>query len=31
MVERYKFQKLQVYQLALDYVDAVYVMSEKLP
>jgi len=31
MVEQYKFQKLQVYQLALEYVDAVYGLSEKLP
>jgi len=31
MAEPYKFQKLQVYQLALKYVDAVYVLSEKLP
>ena len=27
MVEEYKFQKLQVYQLALAYVDAVYELS----
>ena len=31
MVEQYKFQKLQVYQLALKYVDAIYTLSEKLP
>ena len=31
MTEQYKFQKLQVYQLALKYVDAVYQLSEKLP
>ena len=31
MVEQYKFQKLQVYQLALKYVDAVYALSRKLP
>ncbi len=31
MVEEYKFQKLQVYQLALAYVDAVYELSRKLP
>jgi four helix bundle protein len=30
-VEEYKFQKLQVYQLALAYVDAVYELSRKLP
>jgi len=31
MVEQYKFQKLQVYQLALKYVDAIYTLSERLP
>jgi four helix bundle protein len=31
MTEEYKFQKLQVYQLALAYVDAVYVLSSQLP
>jgi len=31
MVEEYKFQKLQVYQLALGYVDAVYGLSHTLP
>jgi four helix bundle protein len=30
-MEEYKFQKLQVYQMALKYVDAVYTMSESLP
>jgi four helix bundle protein len=30
-MEQYKFQKLQVYQLALDYVDEVYVLSRQLP
>ena len=30
-MEEYKFQKLQVYQLALRYVDVVYELSEKLP
>ncbi len=30
-MEEYKFQKLQVYQMALKYVDAIYDMSEKLP
>jgi hypothetical protein len=30
-VEKYKFQKLQVYQLALEYADAVHGMSERLP
>ena len=27
----YKFQRLDVYQLALDYVDAVYNLSRRLP
>ena len=27
----YKFQRLTVYQLALDYVDKVYTMSSRLP
>ena len=31
MVEQYKFQKLQVYQLALKYADAIYGLSERLP
>jgi four helix bundle protein len=31
MVEVYKFQKLQVYQCALAYVDAVYEVSRLLP
>jgi len=31
MVEEYKFQKLQVYQIALAYVDAVYDLSRLLP
>ena len=31
MTEEYKFQKLQVYQLALAYVDAVYELSQLLP
>jgi four helix bundle protein len=30
-MEQYKFQKLQVYQLALDYVNDVYIVSEGLP
>ena len=30
-MEQYKFQKLQVYQLALGYVDAVYELSRQLP
>lgn len=30
-MEEYKFQKLQVYQMALDYVDAVYEISHHLP
>jgi four helix bundle protein len=31
MTEKYKFQKLDVYQLALNYVQAVYLLSSKLP
>jgi four helix bundle protein len=31
MVEEYKFQKLQVYRMALEYVNAVYELSKKLP
>ena len=31
MTEIYKFQKLRVYQLALDYVDAIYSLSKQLP
>ena len=31
MTETYKFQKLRVYQLALDYVDLVYSLSAQLP
>jgi four helix bundle protein len=27
----YKFEKLEVWQLALDYIDAVYVIAEQLP
>ena len=30
-MEQYKFQKLQVYQLALGYVDEVYILSRQLP
>ena len=30
-MEEYKFQKLQVYQLALKYVRSVYALSERLP
>lgn len=30
-MEQYKFQKLQVYQLALKYVQEVYELSERLP
>ncbi|HLO16671.1 MAG TPA: four helix bundle protein [Anaerolineales bacterium] len=30
-MEQYKFQKLQVYQLALEYFDAVYTLSKQLP
>ena len=28
---RYKFQRLQVYQLGLDYVEAVYTLTQRLP
>jgi four helix bundle protein len=31
MTEEYKFQKLRVYQLALDYIDAIYGISAQLP
>ena len=31
MVELYKTQKLQIYQLALEYVEAVYELSAQLP
>ena len=31
MIEQYKFQKLRVYQLALDYVGAIYELASKLP
>jgi four helix bundle protein len=31
MSETYKFQKLRVYQLGLDYLDAVFDLSENLP
>jgi four helix bundle protein len=31
MTEVYKFQKLIVYQLALDYVDVIYAVSVRLP
>ena len=27
----YKFEKLEVYQLALDYIDQIYVIADKLP
>ena len=30
-VQRYKFQKLEVYQLALDYLDLLYGLSKKFP
>jgi four helix bundle protein len=30
-MEQYKFQKLQVYQLALEYTDRVYHLSRQLP
>ena len=31
MTEEYKFQKLRVYQLALDYIDNIYELSKNLP
>ena len=31
MTEVYKFQKLRVYQLALDYVDAIYELCIQIP
>jgi len=31
MVEQYKFQKLQVYQMALQYIQRVYTLCENLP
>jgi len=31
MTEVYIFQKLRVYQLALDYVDVIYALSLQLP
>jgi len=30
-VQKYKFQKLEVYQLALEYLDLLYRLSEKFP
>ena len=30
-IELYKFQKLQVYELALDYIDLIYEIGTKLP
>jgi four helix bundle protein len=30
-VQQYKFQKLEVYQLALEYIDLIYALAEKLP
>lgn len=30
-MEGYKFQKLRVYQMALDYIDAIYRLSASLP
>ncbi len=30
-MEEYKFQKLQVYQLALKYVNSVYALSGEVP
>lgn len=31
MTEEYKFQGIQVYRLALDYIDAIYSLCEQLP
>jgi len=31
MTEAYKFQKLRVYQMALEYIDATYELSNQLP
>jgi four helix bundle protein len=31
MLEAYKFQKLDVYKLALDYVKAIHLLRQKLP
>ena len=31
MTEGYKFQKLYVYQLALDYIDTIYTITNRLP
>jgi len=31
MLEQYKFQKLQIYKMALEYVDSVYSLSRTLP
>jgi hypothetical protein len=28
---RYKFQRLQIYQLGLDYVSAMYALTQRLP
>jgi hypothetical protein len=30
-VQKYKFQKLEVYQLALQYLDLVYLVSKRFP
>lgn len=30
-VQKYKFQKLEVYQLALEYLDLLYLLSKKFP
>jgi four helix bundle protein len=30
-IEQYKFQKLAVYELALDYIDTVYLLGKHLP
>jgi four helix bundle protein len=27
----YKFEKLEIYQLALDYLDLIYALADKLP
>ena len=31
MIEKYKFQKLRVYQMALDYVGAIYDQAKNMP
>jgi len=31
MTERYKFQKLDVYKLAINYVQEIYTLRQKMP